>query len=451
MNESEVIVEIGVEFGSIALYGVRTERAWSFTLEVIDQTPELIDEEWIQHKSAAVDSWEAALKLLDQYPWFRLHPIRIHPEFRRKIWVAVLGRLQTDPEISPHALGRWRELCMMTTFNSFLEEYQSAWRRKNVSNQRHGTFKGEPYPWILSSSDDWKEGLWCEIRISLSRYICENQIRKHKYSHHLNSSWILCANLYFPFREARGLPLLAGFLRTKVSSDIRDVEKVELEYVEDPPLDPKSLFGESDTGMRGANQTSPDVAFLVKTKDCRGLILTESKLAEHHFYECSGHKRDSCNPDATRCLDWAKLSADKHGRCWQMQWANGARKNRTYWCHIHLSEHGQRTFTRCPAASDGYQLFRQQALAEAIATSKKYNLVVSCVAYDERNTELLHCLRTTGIDNFAEGWGTLFNGRAKFATWTHQEWVSWVRDNDHHRDWCDWLSYVEGRYGYGSG
>jgi hypothetical protein len=39
----------------------------------------------IQHNSAAVDTWEAALKLLDKYPWFKLHPIRVHPEFRSKL------------------------------------------------------------------------------------------------------------------------------------------------------------------------------------------------------------------------------------------------------------------------------------------------------------------------------------------------------------------------------
>ena len=111
MNENEVIIEIGAEGGSIALYGIRTERCWVFSRKVIDQTSELIDEEWIQHNSAAVDTWEAALKLLDQYPWFKLYPIRIHPEFRQKIWLAVQEQLQNDTEASKFALRRWRELC----------------------------------------------------------------------------------------------------------------------------------------------------------------------------------------------------------------------------------------------------------------------------------------------------------------------------------------------------
>ena len=212
MNENEVIIEVGAEGGSIALYGIRTERCWVFSRKVIDQTPELIDEEGIQHNSAAVDSWKAALKLLDQYPWFKLYPIRIHPKFRQKIWRAVQKRLQNDTEASKFALRPWRALC--EGFNSFLEEYQSAWRRKNISNQEHGLYKGMPHPWILPAPA-WKEGLWCGIHESLPAYIDENKIAKHKDAHNLKSSWTSCANLYFPFREDHGRPLLAGFLRKK--------------------------------------------------------------------------------------------------------------------------------------------------------------------------------------------------------------------------------------------
>src|SRR5205823_7705678 len=126
-------------------------------------------------------------------------------------------------------------------------------------------------------------------------------------------------------------------------------------------------------------------------------------------------------------------------------------KNRRYWQHLQLSDHGRKLLTCCPAAHHGYQLFRQQALAEAIATEGNYDLVVSSVAYDARNVELLHSLRSTGIENFAADWGALFLGRARFATWTHQEWVTWVRNHDADGHWRDWLSYVENRYGYSCG
>jgi hypothetical protein len=114
VNESEVIIELGAEGGSITLSGFWTERGWSFWREVTD----CIDEEWIQHKSAVVDSWKAALKLLDQYPWCRLFPVRIHPEFKQKIWVAVQKRLHGTTGISKRELNNWRKLCGTDTYSA---------------------------------------------------------------------------------------------------------------------------------------------------------------------------------------------------------------------------------------------------------------------------------------------------------------------------------------------
>ena len=82
MNEFEVIIELGAEGGSLALHGIRTEQGWLFSRHLVDWTPELINEGRIQGKSTCVDSWDAALCLLDQYPWYKLSPIVIHPTLR---------------------------------------------------------------------------------------------------------------------------------------------------------------------------------------------------------------------------------------------------------------------------------------------------------------------------------------------------------------------------------
>jgi aerobic carbon-monoxide dehydrogenase large subunit len=104
----EIILELGAEGGSIALYGLRTERGWSFRRELIDSTSELIDEPRLENASDVVDSWEAALELLDQYPWPMLYPISIHPEFRQKIWAALQNRAH---KASRPAFNRWDALC----------------------------------------------------------------------------------------------------------------------------------------------------------------------------------------------------------------------------------------------------------------------------------------------------------------------------------------------------
>ena len=263
----------------------------------------------------------------------------------------------------------------------------------------------------------------------------------------VKSSWVLCANLYFPFRQDP--QMLGGFLGAHVNSNIANLEHLELEYAEDPPLDPTTLLGEPQ-GKRGANQTSPDIAFIVSlTGGGRGLILTESKFTEHAFYECSGRKRETGNPDPTRCLKPSRVFDDPSSPCHLLNWANGARTNRRYWSYITVSERGRRQLRRCPAAISGYQLFRQQALAEGIARSGKYGLVASCVAYDARNATLISSLKRAGIDNFAEEWGTMFEGNARFAAFTHQDWVRWVGDHDPNGQWSAWRAWIGERYGLG--
>jgi len=337
-------------------------------------------------------------------------------------------------------------------FNEEMTERQVQWRKAHIACRESGYQGGKAYPWILPHHL-WEESLWPGIRSgsakSLPEYLQQTGVQEHRGVHNLKSSWVLCANLYFPFGQDAGLPMLAGFLKEHVSAAIETVEAVELEYAEAPPLDPQTLLGEPEGGQRGANQTSPDVAFLVRNMRGKGLILTENKLVEHSFYPCSGRKPDVGNPDSCRCLDWRKLLSDLPGQCWQLQWEQGKRKNRKYWDHIRISEHGRRVLTQCPAATAGYQLFRQQALAEGIAASGRYDLVVSCVSYDARNDDLIHCLRGSGVENFVTDWGRLFSGRAQFCAFTHQQWVDWVRAHDSKGYWSEWLAYVEARYGYG--
>ena len=96
----------------------------------------------------------------------------------------------------------------------------------------------------------------------------------------------------------------------------------------------------------------------------------------------------------------------------------------------------------------GYQLFRQHALAEGMAQSGHYDLIVSAVAVDERNDALDAALGRSGIPELKR-WGEVFRGRARFAAFTHQEWIAWVQQHDTRGIWSDWLSYVRSRYGLG--
>ena len=334
-----------------------------------------------------------------------------------------------------------------------MTRHQIEWRKANLETREWGYWQGRQYPWILPEVL-WEEGLWPGIRAgfdnSLPAYLENTGVQKHRGVHNLKSSWVHCANLYFPFRgTADGKALLASFLKRCVATEIDSLEEIELEYEDkDSGLKPSHLLGE-EGGARGANQTSPDLGLLVN--GCRGLILVENKLTEKSFYECSawrhtGSRQRSGNPDSHRCNNPVVVARDYNSQCHQHHpdW------RRRYWEHLApvIDDETLASLPHCPAMKDGFQLFRQHALAEGMAQSECYDFVVSAVAVDERNHALNAALGRSGIDGL-NGWGKIFQGRARFAVFTHQEWVAWVKEHDTEGKWSDWLGYVCSRYDMG--
>ena len=336
---------------------------------------------------------------------------------------------------------------MSSEFDQDMNIAQTAWRARHVRTKEHGFQNGRQRAWILPR-DNWEEGLWPGIRSeaghSLPAYVKKHDIQKHLGVHNLKSSWVLCANLYFPQR--RDPRLLAAFLADRIDKRIVDIRRLELEWAEDHPLDPTTLLGEPK-GKRGAHQTSPDIAFVVGLEGGgQGLVLTENKFVEHSFYRCSGRKREHENPDPSRCLDAKLVIEDLDAQCHLLNWETESRANRRYWDYIQISDVGRKRLRQCPAAVSGYQLFRQQALAEALAESGKYDLVVTSVAYDERNKGLIRSMKGAGIEAFTGDWVAMFAGKAQFAFFSHQAWVRWVRENDVEDQWSDWHDWVVERY-----
>jgi hypothetical protein len=111
MERWEVILEAGIEGGSITLYGMHNGKGWIFSEDICDQTPALIDEPGIYSRSKPVYSWEDALHLLDQYPWYRFCPLTVHPLFRGAVLVAVLNRSKPGELESDDGLHSWRHIC----------------------------------------------------------------------------------------------------------------------------------------------------------------------------------------------------------------------------------------------------------------------------------------------------------------------------------------------------
>ena len=340
----------------------------------------------------------------------------------------------------------------MTAFRDSMHADQMAWKARRLPHVLDaGWWMGRQYDHILPRRAS-AENLWPGLRDGgvrlLEPWLAAHAVQPHKGRDNLLSSWTLCANLYFPFGgspEARAL--LAGFLRAQTGLPVAGVRAVELEYALPAPHDPGTLLGERD-GKRGANQTSPDVAFELTLDDGRdALVLTEVKFVEHSFYDCSGCKALSADERRSTCWDLAHVLADPANRC-----AHAATRGRRYWDHLAgpLNEAAAAARTRrCPATSGGYQLFRQQALAEALARTSDLAAVVSSVACDARNTGLLASV--SGVADVRTGWGPMFAGRAGFVVWSHQAWFRWVAEAEDTPAWAaDWLEWVGDRYGYGA-
>jgi hypothetical protein len=334
----------------------------------------------------------------------------------------------------------------MRDFEAEMTERQVRWRRDHVSTAQPGVQSRVTADWLLPRWA-WQEGLWPPLRGegpgSLHEYLAAGRVRPHSGVHNLKSSWVSGVNLYFPFREHEdGRSLLAGFLRERVDVRLRSVESLDLEWAGDAELTPRTLLGETGAS-RGSGQTSPDIALRVNAGE--GLVLVENKLSEHSFYPCSarvgsGSARRAGHPDPSLCDDVPGLLADP-SRCHQVS------LGRQYWRWLQPVADAEAfaALQRCPAVTAGYQLLRQQALAEALASSGRHNFVLSVVALDARNERLRRSLASCGLTDVRD-WARLFPGRARFAVFTHQDWAGWVRAHDARGAWRSWSAWIAERY-----
>ncbi len=112
MEMNEVIIDVGSEGEELTLYGVRSPEGWVFSRHAIANSPEHLYELRTQRRNQVVNTWPAALNLLDQYPWQHLYPLDVHPEFRSKVFEAVVERFKSDVEKNPRRLADWTSKCV---------------------------------------------------------------------------------------------------------------------------------------------------------------------------------------------------------------------------------------------------------------------------------------------------------------------------------------------------
>ena len=309
-------------------------------------------------------------------------------------------------------------------------ELQLIWRKKqNNLSKELGKQNGNEHAHIVPK-DEWIKTVWDKYSNDLLLYLQKEKIQHHTGSHNLLSSWVLCSNLYFvtiinnDFKE-----LFKQFLENKLQIKIEKINKIHLELVLPEELSPIILLGEHG-GIRGTRQTTPDFAIEFTSYGKENILLVECKYTEHSFYDCPLRSNELCKNIEIlykNCIQKDKLK-------------------RKYWDYLSITEYGIKILKCCPAYTGGYQIFRQQALAEGILKSGNYENVWSCIAYDGRNEGLMRSMEKIGIKSIKNEWEKLFKLKTKFSIWEHQEWVNFVRENGNESLTKEWFEYIENRY-----
>jgi hypothetical protein len=107
---SEIILEVGAEGGSLTVLGEKVANGkWNFRLDrnelmLYESEEESGVRDLYYERSEYMPSIQDAFKRLDKYPWFRLYPLIVHPEFSDIILSEVRKRGGEIEET------RWREM-----------------------------------------------------------------------------------------------------------------------------------------------------------------------------------------------------------------------------------------------------------------------------------------------------------------------------------------------------
>jgi hypothetical protein len=119
-TEPFVVVEIGAEGGGIKVLSRSSDDGClEYSVTMRDQTLTFLAEDEggavIRRSTDWMGSWNDAVAVLDRWPWPMLHPLRIHPEFRYRVLVAVEGyRDRCGRAATGSAVSRWRKAAVLT-------------------------------------------------------------------------------------------------------------------------------------------------------------------------------------------------------------------------------------------------------------------------------------------------------------------------------------------------
>ena len=128
------IIEIGGEGGSLILCGAKTKEIWCFKLIRAESTlAELLDEPSLSGATVSgwTKGWRGALRLLAVYPWKKLYPRYVHPEFKELVAREIAKR-----GLTCHERDQWHEVLTPKTPQSLKMTEEEKNKRKKVLLER---------------------------------------------------------------------------------------------------------------------------------------------------------------------------------------------------------------------------------------------------------------------------------------------------------------------------
>ena len=278
----------------------------------------------------------------------------------------------------------------MDSYNEQVKAQLCKYKEKTLKVPKLGLFRGKPYCHILPD-ESWEENLWSQKREHILNYAKHRYINWHLGKAHLNSSQILCFNLFFPFMY--NTKPLEPYFREHVTGFNKFSGIMDFEYT-----DPLNLLNEP-------KQTNVDLAMEWLDDDCNlNLFLFEFKYTEDSFGTCSKYNKEKC-----RDLD----TYNHPKKCYL---ANNKIK---YWDE--LTQNGQIKIElivgkgACPFRSGLYQLMRNQLLAHMLEKTGRYKKVIFGVIYPKQNKALergVGSIRTVNGQKVA--WCNLINNLDRF-------------------------------------
>lgn len=114
LAEPELVLRIAAEGGGLTLIRQRIDGGWRFRRTTSDQSLWTTGEapSPLTRTSPWVATWDAAVQLLDRYPWVSLAPLVVHREYRAAVLQAVRERLSAPRRsISERAMQQWESAC----------------------------------------------------------------------------------------------------------------------------------------------------------------------------------------------------------------------------------------------------------------------------------------------------------------------------------------------------